>query len=145
MSGVHHHHHTVRFGECDPAGVVYFPVFFDWFHQAMESWFAEALDAPYAEILKTLGFPAVHTEADFKRPCRIGEQLRIALSVGELRSKSIRLEYRVLGPDNRIRATGATVCAVIAPQPGAGFRFKAVSVPEHLRAVITAFMEREDV
>ena len=144
MPGVHHHHHTVRFGECDPAGVVYFPVFFDWFHQAMESWFESALEIPYAEVLKTIGFPAVHTEADFKRPCRIGEALRIALSVGQLRSKSLRLEYRVLGPDDTLRASGATVCAVIAPQPGEGFRFRAVSIPVDLRAAITGFMERED-
>ncbi|MFT5683288.1 MAG: 4-hydroxybenzoyl-CoA thioesterase [Myxococcota bacterium] len=144
MPGVHYHHHTVRFGECDPAGVVYFPIFFDWFHQAMESWFDVALGTPYAEILQTLGFPAVHTEADFRRPCRIGEKLRIELSVGELSRKSLRLEYRVLGDDDRVKATGATVCAVIAPQPGAGFRFKAVSVPESLRDSIQTFMERDD-
>ncbi len=144
MPGVHHHHHIVRFGECDPAGVVYFPVFFDWFHQAMESWFDAALGIPYAEVLQTIGFPAVHTEADFRRPCRIGEELRIALSVGELSRKSMRLEYRVIGPDGRPRATGATVCAVIAPQPGEGFRFKAVSIPEPLLTAIQAFMERDD-
>jgi 4-hydroxybenzoyl-CoA thioesterase len=144
MPGVHYHPHTVRFGECDPAGVVYFPVFFDWFHQAMESWFAEALATPYAEVLQTIGFPAVHTEADFRRPCRIGEPLRIALTVGSLHRKSLRLEYRVLGADDTVRATGATVCAVIAPQPGAGFRFKAVAIPEPLRAKITEFMETED-
>ena len=140
MPGVHNHHHTVRFGECDPAGVVYFPVFFDWFHQAMESWFEEALQRPYADVLQTLGFPAVHTEADFRAPCRIGEVLRIALSVGDLRSKSLRLEYRVYGADDTLRATGATVCAVIAPQPGEGFAFKAVRIPPSLRSTIEQFM-----
>ena len=144
MPGVYHHPHIVRFGECDPAGVVYFPVFFDWFHQAMEGWFEAALGIPYGEVLQTIGFPAVHTEADFKRPCRISEVLSVDLSVGELRSKSLRLQYRVVGPDGKLRATGATVCAVIAPQPGEGFRFKAVSIPEPLRSAIQRFMEQDD-
>ena len=90
---VHIHKHTVRFGECDPAGVVYFPTFFDWFHQAMESWFEQGLQRPYADVLQHVGFPAVHTEADFRRPCRLGEALDIEVRVGDLGKKRFRLDY----------------------------------------------------
>ena len=50
------HHRTVRFGECDPAGVVYYPIFFNWFHECMEVWFEEALQTPYAEVIQNIGF-----------------------------------------------------------------------------------------
>ena len=70
---VHLHPHTVRFGECDPAGVVYFPVFFDWFHQAMESWFAEGLGHVYADILQRYGFPAVKPSAEFRCSTQSGQ------------------------------------------------------------------------
>ena len=64
---VHVHRVRVGFGDCDPAGIVYFPRFFHFFHEAMETWFDEVLGLPYAEMIggRGLGFPAVHTEADF--------------------------------------------------------------------------------
>ena len=137
---VHHHEHVVTFGECDPAGVVYFPVYFDWFHQAMESWFHDGLEIAYREALATHGFPAVHTEADFVRPCRMGERLVIELRVGELTGRTFRLEYRVVGPEEKLRATGATVCAVIEPEEG-GFRFRGVALPDFLREKMAKFIE----
>ena len=44
--------HTVRarFGACDPVGIVYFPRYFDWFHQAMEAWFDDALVESYSMV-----------------------------------------------------------------------------------------------
>jgi len=137
---VYIHKHMVRFGECDPAGVVYFPNYFDWFHQAMESWFEHGLGRPYAEVLQHVGFPAVHTEADFRRPCRQGEHLDIEIRVGELGKKRFRLDYRVLGSEGKVRATGATVCAVIAQVEGDGFAFRSVSIPEDLRERIKQFI-----
>ena len=68
MSQVHVYRLRVKFGDCDPAGIVYYPKFFDWFHQAMESWFDNVLGAPYASVIwdRKIGFPAAHTQADFK-------------------------------------------------------------------------------
>ena len=78
---------VVRFGECDPAGVVYYPIFFQWFHDAMEDWFAHRLGVPYAEVLKELGFPAARTEADFVRPCRLGDAITVSVEVEKLGSR----------------------------------------------------------
>ena len=46
------HSRIVRFGECDPAGVAYYPEFFNWFHQAMEACFEDYLGVPYAEMIE---------------------------------------------------------------------------------------------
>lgn len=139
----HAHGQVVRFGDCDPAGIVYFPRFFDWFHQAMETWFAERLGRPYADVVQEVGFPAVHTEADFKAPCRMGEALIIALSVGQLGRSSFKLEYRVEGPDGSLRATGHTVCALVGLVPGAPDHLRAIRIPDDLRGRIEAFMAGE--
>ncbi len=139
----HEHEQVVRFGDCDPAGIVYFPRFFDWFHQAMETWFAERLGRDYAEVVQTVGFPAVHTEADFKRPCRLGERLVIALSVGHLGRSSFKLEYRVEGPDGSLRATGHTVCALVGLVPGTPEHLRAIRIPTDLRTRVEQFMSGE--
>ena len=109
---IHRHRLRVRFGDCDPAGIVYFPRYFDWFHQAMETWFDEGLERPYAEVIASgLGFPAVHTEADYKAPSKLGEDLVVELSVEHVGNASIALDYRVLGAD--LKATGRTVVCVV--------------------------------
>jgi len=139
--GMHVHRVSVLFGDCDPAGIIYFPRVFDYFHQAMESWFAQALGLPYAEVVRgrKLGFPAVHTEADFRRPCFLGDEVDITLRVAALGNKSIRLEYVVTDDDGEVRATGATVCVVTRLDPQAEDHLAAISVPDDLRDRIEAF------
>lgn len=133
------HPHTVTFGECDPAGVVYFPRYFDWFHQAMEAWFDEGLGLPYADVLKRHGFPSAHAEADYKRPCRPGEKIVVELRVGELGGSSFRLDYRVLGPDEGLRATGCSRVVMIGLLQNEPDWFRPVRLPEDLRGRIEAF------
>lgn len=131
-----------RFGDCDPAGIVYFPKFFDFFHQAMETWFC-AIGAPYDDVIvgRQIGFPAVHTEADFRAPTRFGEAIDVQLRVEKLGNTSIRFGYRVHAPgETQPRVTGATVCVVMDLDPQSpGFR-QALAVPDDLRARIEAFM-----
>jgi 4-hydroxybenzoyl-CoA thioesterase len=142
MRGVHIHPLVVRFGDCDPAGIVYFPRFFDFFHDAMETWFSAALGLPYAQVVmgRKIGFPAVHSEADFKVPCAFGEAIAVELRVGKLGRSSIALEYLVRGADGGMRLTGATTSVVMDLDPASpGFR-RAVALPDDLRARIERFM-----
>ena len=144
VSSAYQHRRVVRFGECDPAGVVYYPEFFRWFHEAMESWFAEALGHPYAEVLQTVGFPAAHTESDFRRPCRLGEALLVEVRVERLGRTSLTLGFTVLGEaDGQPRATGKTVCVCIptraAEGRGDGFDFRPQPIPDPLRQAIARY------
>lgn len=135
----------VRFGDCDPAGIIYFPRFFHFFHEAMETWFGEALGLPYAELIhgRLLGFPAVHTEADFRVPCRMGDVIHVELRVVELGTSSIRFGYRVFGrgdPEGSPpRLTGATVCVVLNMDPKSPRHRRSRPLPDGLRAKIEAF------
>jgi len=88
---------TVRFSHCDPAGIIFYPRYFDLIHEAKEDWFSEVLDWPFSHFLGTLrqGFPIVRLEADFRGPSRMGEELAIALSVPVLGTASMHLHYAV--------------------------------------------------
>jgi len=131
---------AVRFGDCDPAGIVYFPRFFDFFHQAMETWFPAHLGFGYDSFVRDrkLGFPAVHTEADFKRPSRFGETIEIHQRVTRLGRSSIAFAYEVHGPDG-LRATGRTVCVVMNLDERSEGHGTAVEMPAELRARIEQF------
>lgn len=141
--GVHAHSLQVYWGHCDPAGIVYFPRFFDMFHEAMESWFAAALGAPYDDVIvrRKIGFPSVHTEADFRRPTAFGDAIVVELRLEHLGTKSMRLGYRIVGDDGEERGVGTTVCAVMDLDPASeGFR-RAMPLPDDLRTAMQAFMD----
>ena len=142
IRGVHVHRVEVRFGDCDPAGIVYFPRFFHLFHEAMETWFAAGLGLSYAGLIveRRLGFPAVHSEADFKAPCALGDVITVEMTVARLGRSSLGLEYLVRGAAGDVRLSGASTCAVMDLDPASPSFRRAVAIPDDLRARIERFM-----
>lgn len=86
----------IRFGDEDHAGIVYYPRFFDYFHQVFEDFFAEEGGRTYKQVLDEdgCGWPSVHAEADFREPLRFGDVLELELLVEHLGTKSATFAYR---------------------------------------------------
>ena len=84
----------VRFGDVDHAGIVYYPRYFIYFHEAFEDFF-NANGHPYHEVLddKRIGFPTVHIDSDYKAPLRYGDSLDIELTVTRIGEKSATFRY----------------------------------------------------
>jgi 4-hydroxybenzoyl-CoA thioesterase len=84
----------VRFGDVDHAGIVYYPKYFIYFHEAFEDFFNES-GLPYHEVLdvRRVGFPTVHTETDFKAPLRYGDSLDLEVTVKRVGNKSATFHY----------------------------------------------------
>mgnify|MGYP001998779179 CR=1 FL=1 len=124
------HNRIVRFGECDPAGVAYYPQFFDWFHQAMEACFEEYLEISYAQMIETVGFPAVQTSAEFRSPIPIGSAIGVEVCIERLGRSSIEWRFNIW-KDSTIAAIGRvkTVCISVA---GGEFQFASTPVPSQL-------------
>jgi len=87
----------VRFAHCDPAGIIFYPRYFDLIHEVKEDWFREALDWSFAKSIGTMmkGFPIVRLASEFHAPSRLGEELGIVLSVPHLGRSSIAIDYEV--------------------------------------------------
>ena len=142
------HHRTVRFGECDPAGVVYYPVFFNWFHECMEAWFEEALQAPYSEVIQNIGFPAKSCEANFLRPIPVGSSITLALSLSEIRKKGFCLIFDIYQnhlPQNvkfeqlSKLAVGKVICVGIGVKEGE-FQFRPIDIPTELQQRMNPYL-----
>ena len=41
----------IRFGDCDAAGIVFYPRYLDMFNSLVEDWFREKLDFSFTEIV----------------------------------------------------------------------------------------------
>jgi 4-hydroxybenzoyl-CoA thioesterase len=100
---------TVRFGDCDPAGIVFYPRYFEMFNNLVEDWCAQGLGASFQELIgvRGLGLPAVSISTDFVATSKLGDMLRAELSVTKVGSSSITAAIRLRGEDGaeRVRAT----------------------------------------
>ncbi|MEM1432022.1 MAG: acyl-CoA thioesterase [Pseudomonadota bacterium] len=88
----------IEWGDCDPAGIVYYPRYFAMFDNATAALFAAA-GLPKHEMIKTfdiVGFPMVDTRAKFSIPSKWGETITIESKIVEWRRSSFDVEHRVL-------------------------------------------------
>jgi 4-hydroxybenzoyl-CoA thioesterase len=71
---------TLRFGDVDPAGILYYPRLFDRVVRGYEELMIEA-DWPVSDLIDSgTGMPIVNVEADLFSPARHGQTLDITLS-----------------------------------------------------------------
>jgi len=86
---------TVRFGDVDPAGIVYFPRIFDYIHQAFEEVWDVHVGARYYYLLndERVGFPLVHSEVDFRSPLRFGDRPIVRVTCFKIGRSSLGLRY----------------------------------------------------
>ena len=128
----------VRFSHCDPAGIVYFPHYFDMFNGLIEDWYGEELGHDYAELImgRRYGFPFVHLECDFKIPSRIGEVIELTLLVERVGRSSLDIAI-VCHRDGIERLRARMVTAMMSLETK-----KAVPLPQSLRDAIEAYRVR---
>ncbi len=122
---------AVRFGDVDPAGLVYYPVLFHFCHVAMEEFFADRCGIAYHRLVaeRRLGFPTVRAEAEFRAPLFYGDVAEVAVWVSRVGGSSATFEYRL-----RRAATGELCASATLVQVAMNLdRRRAVTVPEDLR------------
>jgi 4-hydroxybenzoyl-CoA thioesterase len=125
----------VEFGDCDPAGIVWFPNFFRWIDAASRHFFAECGVPRWEETTETLGVigtPLVDTHTRFVKAASYGDTLQIAVRITEWREKSFVQTYRVTRGDELILEC-EEVRIFGAKREGGGIR--AVAIPPSIRAL----------
>jgi 4-hydroxybenzoyl-CoA thioesterase len=123
----------VEFGDCDPAGIVWFPNFFRWIDAASRHFFAERGVARWeetAQAIGVIGTPLVDTRTRFVKSASYGETLNVAVTIPEWREKSFVQRYRVTRGDDLILEC-EEVRIFAAKREGGGIR--AVPIPPEIR------------
>jgi 4-hydroxybenzoyl-CoA thioesterase len=74
----------IQWGDCDPAGIIFYPRYFEIFDASTAALFESALGITKHEMFKTLefaGWPLVRTQARFLKPTRFGDDVDVRSSV----------------------------------------------------------------
>lgn len=130
---------AVRFHEVDPAGILFFPHFSSYAHEAMERFF-DPLDGGYAGLVvgRRIGLPAVRVESEFKAPLAFGEDVRVETSVSRLGNRSFTLRYRFVRARDGVEA--ALMLHTVVSTDLANM--KSCEMPNDVRNVVEAHLER---
>ncbi|HTQ84365.1 MAG TPA: acyl-CoA thioesterase [Pseudolabrys sp.] len=87
----------IRWGDCDPAGIIFYPRYFEIFDAATAALFERALGITKFEMFKAYefaGWPLVHTHARFLKPTRFGDDVAVDTGIAFGRS-SFDIEHRL--------------------------------------------------
>lgn len=125
----------VRFGHCDPAGIVFYPRYLEMFNNLVEDWCRQET-LPFFEMNAGIGrgLPTVHLEADFLAPSFMDDELTATLSVREIGTSSIGLEIVLQGSDGAERVRGHVVLVLMDV-----LSMRAIAIPDDIRSRIAAY------
>jgi 4-hydroxybenzoyl-CoA thioesterase len=94
MTMVHRWSQPVTFGDCDPAGIVFYPNYFAWFDRTFHDWLRNfGGHAKICNALGAVGLGLMEVNAKFRAPLRDGDSLDLHLSVEAWDRKALRLSY----------------------------------------------------
>jgi 4-hydroxybenzoyl-CoA thioesterase len=125
----------IEWGDCDPAGIVYYPRYFVFFDNATVALFAAA-GLPKHEMVKTydiVGIPMVDTRARFVIPSRWGETITIESRIAEWKRSSFDVEHKVL-KDGALAIEAWETRVWVGRHPDDPHRIKSQPIPEDVKA-----------
>ena len=137
-TGVFQRERMIRFSDCDPAGIVFYPQYFVMFNGLVEDWVEEGLGVGFRRMVleRRVGLPTVRLEADFRAVSRMGDRVLLSLQVARLGGRSIRLATQCTSADDgelRMQMRQVLVTTSLATH-------QAIDVPPDMREAIETLM-----
>lgn len=128
---------TIHFGDCDPAGIVFYPNFLRWMDAASLHFFAACGVPPWRELERArgiIGTPLLEVNVRFLKSATYGERIEVHTQVAEWRAKVFVQQHAIKrGAD--LLCEGRETRAFIVRDHAAGGRLRTVPIPPDIRAL----------
>ena len=128
----------VRWGDVDAARIIFYGAYIRFFEFAETELF-RAVGLSYGEMFNELDvwLPRVHLECDFKRAAQLDDLLEVAVYVGHIGTKSLRLNFEVHRKDGtELTATAHFVMAAVRRED-----FTSVPLPVELKRRLAPYTQ----
>jgi 4-hydroxybenzoyl-CoA thioesterase len=128
----------VQWGDCDPAGIVYYPRYFEWFDASTILLFEKATALAKIKMLEKYGgagLALLEARAVFKAASQYGDDIRIESRVTEFRRTTFFVYHRVTKAEGTLALEGFETRLWTVRDPDTG-RIKSGPMPPE---VIAAF------
>jgi 4-hydroxybenzoyl-CoA thioesterase len=130
----------VQWGDCDPAGIVYFPRYFEWFDASTMLLFEKATGLIKIRMLAhyaCAGVPVVDVRAVFKAASQYGDDINVVTQVTEFRRASFVVHHRVTKGD-MLALEGFETRVWTVRDPGNDNRLRSGNLPPEVVAAFGA-------
>jgi 4-hydroxybenzoyl-CoA thioesterase len=121
----------IHWGDCDPAGIVYYPRYFEWFDVSTHNLFLKA-GFPTEELAArfgVIGYAMVDTRARFILPSKFGDVVIIETAITEFRRSSFLVHHK-LTANGQLAAEGFETRVWTASD---GDRIKSKAIPDEIK------------
>jgi len=127
---------TVRFQHCDPAGIVFYPRYYEMLNLTVERFFERQLGYSFNRLHTELHVtvPTVRIETDFLEASYLEDRLQFQMTLDRIGRSSLAFQISCkCESEERLRAIITLVCIDFAKK-------KAVAWPEVIREQVTSII-----
>ncbi|HEX9812384.1 MAG TPA: thioesterase family protein [Burkholderiales bacterium] len=125
---------AIEWGDCDPAQIVFYPKYFEWFDAAMTA-LLEAGGWPYARLHERfgiIGLPLAEASARFLHPNRFRQRFEIESSVERWEERRFTVLHQAYRDDVLLLEGRETrICG--KPHPDDAQRLHAIPIPPQFK------------
>ena len=126
----------IHWGDCDPAGIIYYPNYFEMFDRCTTLMFEQALGMTkvnYLRVYDFSGHPCVQTNAHFHQPTRFGDDVVVESTIAKLGTSSFEVHHR-LTKNGKLAVEGAETRVWVRRQGPEAKSIKAHPIPDEVVA-----------
>jgi 4-hydroxybenzoyl-CoA thioesterase len=126
----------VQWGDCDPAGIVFYPRYFEWFDACTILLFEKATGMTKIRMLEKYGgagLALLEARAVFKVASQYGEDLQIETEITEFRRSSFFVQHKVT-KGGTLALEGFETRLWTVRDPADSKRLKSAPMPDEIRA-----------
>jgi 4-hydroxybenzoyl-CoA thioesterase len=134
------HHATripIEWGDCDAAGIVFYPNYFRWFDVGLQRLLKSRghTQASLGKAYGIIGTPLLEAAANFHAAARYDEELDLAMTITDWKRSTFRVIYRGSVGDRHV-ISGHEVRAFVTRN--ADGKLSSVTIPDGFRALFQA-------
>jgi 4-hydroxybenzoyl-CoA thioesterase len=132
-------HVRIEWGQCDPAGIVFYPRYFEMFDASTMLLIERASGMSKQALFTTYafdGYPVVETRARFIMPTRFCDEVEIESTLTEVRRSSFHVQHRLM-KDGALAVEGHESRVWVVRDPDQPNRIRAEPIPAEIVARLT--------
>ena len=137
-SAVFVHPVQLRWGECDPAGIIFYPTYFLWFDAAAWDMFAQVGYHAKRMRAEHLAMPLVAAGCEFKHPAEQEDRAEVRSRIDRWGGKSFVLAHDVVRVDGTLLASGTETRVWGRYENGPGTPLKGQPISDGLKELFKA-------
>jgi len=125
----------LQWGECDPAGIIFYPTYFRWFDAATWNMFAAVGYHAKRMRAEHLAMPLVAADCQFKHPAEQQDRAEVRSRIQRWGGKSFVVSHDVVREDGVLLAQGSETRVWGRYENGPGTPLKGQAISEDLKAL----------